>query len=67
MDAIVAATSLNAESLGLQNRIGAVAPGLEADLIAVDGDLSVAGHHCFAARRLRDEGRQGLPEHGREP
>lgn len=38
MDAIMAATSLNAEALGLQERIGALAPGMEADLIAVDGD-----------------------------
>jgi imidazolonepropionase-like amidohydrolase len=38
MDAIVAATSLNAESLGLEDRIGAIAPGLEADIIAVDGN-----------------------------
>jgi imidazolonepropionase-like amidohydrolase len=38
MDAIVAATSLNAEALGLGDRIGSVAPGMEADLIAVDGD-----------------------------
>jgi imidazolonepropionase-like amidohydrolase len=38
LDAIVAATSLNAAALGLGDRIGAVAPGLEADLIAVDGD-----------------------------
>ena len=38
MDAIVAATSLNAESLGMKDRIGAIAPGMEADLIAVDGD-----------------------------
>jgi len=38
MDAIVAATSLNAEALGLSDRIGAVVPGLEADLIAVDGN-----------------------------
>jgi imidazolonepropionase-like amidohydrolase len=36
--AIVSATSLAAESLGLADRIGAVAPGLDADLIAVDGD-----------------------------
>jgi imidazolonepropionase-like amidohydrolase len=38
MDAIVAATSLNAEALGLKDRVGAVAPGMEADLIAVRGD-----------------------------
>jgi imidazolonepropionase-like amidohydrolase len=38
MDAIVAATLLNAEALGLQGMIGALAPGMEADLIAVDGD-----------------------------
>ncbi|HKO56163.1 MAG TPA: amidohydrolase family protein, partial [Thermoanaerobaculia bacterium] len=38
MAAIVAATSLAAESLGLGDRIGSIAPGYEADLIAVDGD-----------------------------
>ena len=38
MEAIVAATSLNAEALGLADRIGTVAPGMDADLIAVDGD-----------------------------
>ena len=38
MDAIVAATSLAAEALRLGDRIGAVAPGMEADLIAVQGD-----------------------------
>ncbi len=38
MRAIVDATSLNAKSLALDDRIGALAVGLEADLIAVDGD-----------------------------
>ena len=38
MHAIIAATSLNAEALGLGDRIGAIAPGFEADIIAVDGD-----------------------------
>jgi len=38
MHAIMAATSLNAEALGRGNQIGAIAPGLEADIIAVDGD-----------------------------
>jgi imidazolonepropionase-like amidohydrolase len=32
------ATALNAEALGLGDRIGALAPGMEADLIAVEGD-----------------------------
>ncbi|HXT19993.1 MAG TPA: amidohydrolase family protein [Thermoanaerobaculia bacterium] len=38
MAAITSATSLAAESLGLGDRIGTVAPGYEADLIAVAGD-----------------------------
>lgn len=38
MDAIVSATSLAAESLRLDGEAGAVAPGLRADLIAVEGD-----------------------------
>ena len=38
MAAIVSATSLAAESLGMQDRIGAIAPGMEADLIATVGN-----------------------------
>jgi imidazolonepropionase-like amidohydrolase len=38
MDAIIGATSLAAESLRLQDTIGSLAPGLEADIVAVDGD-----------------------------
>ncbi len=38
MDAIVATTSINAEAMGLQGVTGTLAPGMEADLIAVDGD-----------------------------
>jgi imidazolonepropionase-like amidohydrolase len=36
--AVTSATSLAAESMKLGDRIGSVAPGMEADLIAVDGD-----------------------------
>jgi quinoprotein glucose dehydrogenase len=39
MAAIVSATSLAAESLGLADRIGVVAPGFEGDLIAVPGNV----------------------------
>ena len=38
MDAIIGATSLAAESMRLDSRIGALAPGLQADLVAVDGN-----------------------------
>ena len=38
MDAIISATSMSAKSLNLDKTIGTLAPGYEADLIAVDGD-----------------------------
>lgn len=37
-DAIVGLTSLAAESMGLQKEIGNIAPGLNADLVAVEGN-----------------------------
>jgi len=38
MAAIVSATSLSAESLGLRDKIGAIAAGMEADIVAIDGN-----------------------------
>jgi len=38
MAGIISATSLSAESVGLGNEIGAIAPGLRADIIAMDGN-----------------------------
>jgi imidazolonepropionase-like amidohydrolase len=40
MDAVISATSLSAKSLNLDGIIGSIGPGLEADIIAVDGDPS---------------------------
>jgi imidazolonepropionase-like amidohydrolase len=37
-DAIASITSLAAAALGMQDRIGSIAPGLEADLVAVEGN-----------------------------
>ena len=54
MDAIVSATSATAQSLGLGDRIGTIAPGLDADLIGVEGDptqdIGVMSHVAFVMR-----------------
>jgi imidazolonepropionase-like amidohydrolase len=38
MTAMVSANSLGAEALGMADQIGSIAPGLQADIIALDGD-----------------------------
>jgi imidazolonepropionase-like amidohydrolase len=38
MDAIVSGTSLAAESLGLHDKVGSIAEGMEADIVAVAGN-----------------------------
>lgn len=38
MTAMVSANSFGAEAMGLANQIGSIAPGLQADIIALDGD-----------------------------
>ena len=38
MAAMISANSLGAEALGMADQIGAIQPGLEADIIALDGD-----------------------------
>jgi len=54
-EAIVSATSLAAKSLGLDGAVGALLPGMEADLIAVDGDplrdVTALSRVAFVMRR----------------
>jgi imidazolonepropionase-like amidohydrolase len=38
MAAMISANSLGAEALGMADRIGSIAPGMQADIIALDGD-----------------------------
>lgn len=38
MDALISANSLAAEAMKMSDQIGTIAPGLEADIIALDGD-----------------------------
>jgi len=38
MAAMVSANSLGAQALGMANEIGSISPGLQADIIALDGD-----------------------------
>ncbi|HEV2836684.1 MAG TPA: amidohydrolase family protein, partial [Pyrinomonadaceae bacterium] len=38
MTVMVSANSLNAEAMGMADQIGSIAPGLQADIIALDGD-----------------------------
>jgi imidazolonepropionase-like amidohydrolase len=66
MHAIVSATSVNAEALGLGDRIGTLAPGMDADIIAMDGDptkdITAVRHVSFVmkgGRVYRDDGRRG--------
>jgi imidazolonepropionase-like amidohydrolase len=50
MSAIISATSLGAEAIRMSDRIGSIARGFEADIIAVDGDPS---GDITALRRVR--------------
>jgi imidazolonepropionase-like amidohydrolase len=38
MAAMISANSLGGEAMGMGNEIGSIAPGLQADIIALDGD-----------------------------
>ncbi|MGE5243705.1 MAG: amidohydrolase family protein [Betaproteobacteria bacterium] len=54
MAAIESATSVSAESMRMQDQIGSIAPGLQADIIAVDGDplrdITAVGRAVFVMK-----------------
>jgi imidazolonepropionase-like amidohydrolase len=54
VDALISATSLSAESLGLGKEIGTVAPGFEADLVATERnpleDITAVRHVVFVMK-----------------
>jgi len=54
MDAMVSANSLGAQAMGLGDRIGAIAVGMDADIIALDGnpleDITAVRHVVFVMK-----------------
>jgi imidazolonepropionase-like amidohydrolase len=66
MQALVAATSLNATALGWGDRIGAIAPQFEADIVALDSDPTTditavrrVSFVMIGGRIVRDDGAPG--------
>jgi imidazolonepropionase-like amidohydrolase len=53
MAAMTSADSLGAEALGMPDQIGAITPGMQADIIALDGDPL---KDITAVRRICNEG-----------
>jgi imidazolonepropionase-like amidohydrolase len=64
MDAIVSATSLAARSMRLEKTVGTLAPGYEADIIALDGDPSI---DINAVKRVAFVMRAGKVYKNRQP
>jgi imidazolonepropionase-like amidohydrolase len=54
MDAMISANSLAADALGMAHNIGTIAPGLQADIIALDGnplkDITVVRRVAFVMK-----------------
>jgi imidazolonepropionase-like amidohydrolase len=71
MAALLSANSVGAEAMGMADRIGSIAPGLEADIIALDGDplkdITAARRVVFVMKRgivYKNVARRAIPEYG---
>lgn len=71
MTAMVSANSLGAEALGLGGLIGSIAPGLQADIIALDGDplkdITAVRRVVFVMKNgivYKNVARRAIPEYG---
>ncbi|HXR97622.1 MAG TPA: amidohydrolase family protein [Terriglobales bacterium] len=66
MQAMVAAQSLAAQSLGLQDEIGSIAPGMQADIIALHGDplhdITAVRNVVFVMKGGHVYRRDGVPQ-----
>jgi imidazolonepropionase-like amidohydrolase len=70
MAAMVSANSLGAEALGMADQIGTIAPGLEADIIAIDGnplkDITAVRRVVFVMKGgvvYKNAARRAIPVH----
>jgi len=54
MQALISATSLSAESIGMGDQIGSIAAGMQADIVAFDGnplqEVNAAGRAVFVMK-----------------
>jgi imidazolonepropionase-like amidohydrolase len=71
MAAMVSANALGAEALGMADQIGSISPGLEADIIALDGDplkdITAVRRVVFVMKGglvYKNSGREVIPVYG---
>lgn len=72
MAAMISANSLGAEALGMADQIGSIAPGLQADIIALDGDplkdITAVERVVFVMKGgivYKNVANGGIPKHAR--
>ena len=74
MTAMISANSLGAEALGMGDQIGSLAPGFQADIIALDGnplkDITAVRRVVFVMKGgviYKNAARGAIPIYGGQP